>query len=166
MGNLYNYEIGPDPDNTTNLEELSPALFAPNGVFTKWKEDIEIGSGHTRGAGYATATWLWGYMTLAQRDALRAFCPNASADVCIRTRDGDDQFDYYTGIIHWPKEEEIFSGMILDLEIRFTHLVKDVVVGNVVFEGVGSLTALPVVDHVAAASLSGVGTVTAVGTVV
>ena len=166
MANLYDYEIGPDADNTTNLEELSPALSPPNGTFAKWKEDIEVGSGHTRGAGYATAIWLWGYLTLAQRDALRAFCPDASADVCIRTRDGDDQFDYYTGIIHWPKEEEIFSGMILDLEIRFTHLVRSVIVGSVVFKGIGSLTGLPVADYSGSTNLIGIGTVTAVGTVV
>ena len=163
---LYNYEIGLDWDNMTNLEALSPPLPAPRGTFAKWKEGIEVGSGHTRGAGYATATWLWGYLTLAQRDALRTYCANASAEICMRTRDAHDQFNEYTGIMHWPQEEEIFNRLVLDLEIQFTHLVTSYLVGSVFFHIVGTLTASAIATYTAGAELAGSGTITAIGTVI
>ena len=163
---LYDYEIGPDWDNMINLESLSPPLPAPRGTFSKWKEDIEIGSGHTRGAGYATATWLWGYLTVAQRDILRTYCDDASADVCIKTRDRDDQYRDYTGIMHWPREEETFSDMVLDIEILFTHLIRKMLVGSVFFHVVGTFTASAVATYTAAADLSGSATIVAEGTVI
>lgn len=120
---LYNYEIGTDMNSVTNLESLTTTVMHPKSNFADWAEAVILGSGLSRGMGAPVATWLWGFLTEAQRTQLKTFCTGASSTVVIRTKRNDGTFKYFACVMNWPKEEEHRSGYVLNFEIIFTHLV-------------------------------------------
>lgn len=123
---LYSYEIG-STASTTNLESLSTPITATKSTFHPYSVMLPLGDGTVRGAGWPTAEWRWGFLSQAQRDALRAFCSGASASVYIRTRinDTSDAYKYFTATIIWPIEsEERDAGRRLDFVIQFQKMVE------------------------------------------
>ena len=108
----------------TNVEDLTNAPAAPRSQFTESSVYVPLGDGTTRGAGWPTAKWRWGYLTQAQRDDLRAYCTGASNSlyICTRENDTSDQYNYYTCTMIWPLEEEKDHGKRLDFVVEFQNL--------------------------------------------
>lgn len=107
--------------------EKDLGLPAPHGLWTPYTQPVVLGDGMVRGAGWMTAEWKWGFITRAQRQILRAFCPapNASAIVYIKTRtveNSDAYVTYYANMI-WPQQEEPQAGRRLDFSLKFQGLV-------------------------------------------
>lgn len=98
----------------------------PKSSYRPYSELLALGSGGYRGAGLPSAAWNFGYLTQAQRDALRAYCTGASASVYIETRkvDNSDAFDQFSAIMRWPEEEERDNFYRLDFTVEFHHLVE------------------------------------------
>ncbi len=103
----------------------SLGLPAPRGLFTPFTQAVTLGDGGVRGAGWKTAEWRWGFVTRAQRDALRAYCPGASAEVYISTRtvDSSDAYGVFRARMLWPQQEEPQAGRRLDFSIKFQGLI-------------------------------------------
>lgn len=121
----YLYAIG-STSTTTNVEQLTTPLPPPKSTYHGGADEIDLGNGAVRLAGWVNVEWHWGFLTRSQRDQLRTFCTGASATVFIRTRTNDtaDSYAYLTGQMIWPSlAEERDAGRRIDFTIRFRNLV-------------------------------------------
>lgn len=119
----YNFMLGSGSASMVNVETLaSNTMPAPKARYRTYSRPLELGDGTRRGAGWATAEWRWGFLTAAQRDALRAYCSGASATAYIRTRNEAQAYAYLTGVMVWPEEEQRDAGRCLDFAIQFRAL--------------------------------------------
>ncbi len=110
----------------TNLESLTTKVNPPKGGFAESTQNLRLGSGLVRGAGWQAATWRWGFLTQAQRDQLRTFCTGSSAAVYIRSRknDASNAYTYYSGTMIWPTgQEEQDNFKRLAFSVRFQNLI-------------------------------------------
>ncbi len=112
----------------TNVENIvvRPGIPYPRHEFSPISKAIELGDGTQRGGGWATARWSWGYLTQAQRDALRTYCTGHSAVVFIRTRTNDsaDAYANFQATVIWPSmAEEKEMGKRLQFALEFRNLV-------------------------------------------
>lgn len=118
------YQIGTTLVGLATLDSLD--IPDPKSEFAHFTEYVPLVSGGVRGVGSPVAIWRWGYLTQAQRDALRVFCTGASAEVYIETRETDssDVFDQYSATMIWPLEEERDAFHRMEFEVRFQNLVE------------------------------------------
>jgi len=123
---VYDFEIGEDEVGMVNLEELTVPVFAPRSGYKQYQVEVDLGDLTVRGFGRPSATWRWGFLTLAQRDQLREFCAGKSARVYIQTKKRDDTQEYavFYAVMVWPEEEEVTAGRVLDIEIRLRDMVE------------------------------------------
>jgi len=123
---LYSYELGTTYAGMTNVEELATPLPPPRSTFKLYSQTVNLGDGTVRGAGRAATEWRFGYLTLAQRNQLRQFCPGASANniyIKTRTNDSADLYKVYTATMVWPQSEERDTGgRRLDFVVEFVNL--------------------------------------------
>lgn len=105
-----------------NVEALG--VQPPLGTFRPYSLPLKLGDGTLRGGGWKTCEWRWGFVSQAMRDALRAYCPGASASLWLRTRqlENADAFAYYSGVMLWPEEEQRDTTRRLDFVLRFQAL--------------------------------------------
>ena len=123
---VYDFEIGATEIGMVNLEELTVPVFAPRSTYKQYQVQIDLGDLTVRGFGRPSATWRWGFLTLAQRDQLREFCAGKSARVYIQTKKRDDTQEYavFCAVMIWPEEEEVTAGRVLDIEVRFRDMLE------------------------------------------
>lgn len=111
-----------------NVESLSTtSLSAPKHSYQPYFEAIELANGHRRGLGKPVAKWRWGFLTRAQRDRLRSFCPSMSANVYIVTRinESADAYATFYGVMRWPEgDEDKDAGRRLNFEVEFRNLTQ------------------------------------------
>lgn len=122
---LYDYEIGLTYGGMANVEGLTVTLLAPRHTFQDFSQELPLASGGQKGGGWPLASWTWAYVTQAQRNQLKTFCPTGlSADVFIKTRDASGAFAVFTAVLVWPIQEgsEKRAGTILDFELKFQDL--------------------------------------------
>lgn len=92
-----------------NMEVSGPPEYAaPMFTWVKYSKPIPLGDGTVRGAGWSTLILHWDVITNTQRDWLRAFCPNQSAEVYIRSMQLDNSMAYvtYRAVMVWPIQSE------------------------------------------------------------
>ncbi len=102
------------------------AVSYPKSTFVPYSSEQQLVSGLVRGVGYPVATWIWGSITREERDALRSFCPNKSANVYIRTKtmDSADAYATYSAVMVWDTEnEQRDTQRRLEFKIIFQTLV-------------------------------------------
>lgn len=97
---------------------------APQTTYRPYSIDVRLGDGLVRGMGFPVATWHWGFLSAAQRDALKAYCAGQSAQVYIRTPKDDLNFNDYQAVMVWPTEEDRVAGRALDVTLEFHRLVE------------------------------------------
>lgn len=115
----YEFMIGTTQGSMTNVEALSTPVQAPEATFQAYEDRIDLGSGGVRGVGPAVCTWRWGFLTSAQRAAMKAFCAGASATVYIKTLDDSLAYHTYRATMIWPQAEEVDTGRTLEIAIEF-----------------------------------------------
>lgn len=124
---LYEYKIGATyagMDYVENLGGSAGQHFAPEAYPIDYSEVVTLGNGMRRGLGWLTTKWHWGFLPIAQYNALKAFCAGLASQVYIKTRNNDGTFGVYTAIMLWPeKEPERRAGRVLDVTIEFTKLI-------------------------------------------
>lgn len=105
--------------------ETDLSLPAPKGVFLPYSQALDLGDGSLRGAGWASAEWRWGFLTLAQRNSLRALVTGASRQVVIytTTNESSDAYAFYLAQALWPQAEERDAGRRRNFTLRFRALV-------------------------------------------
>lgn len=100
-------------------------LPAPKGMFVPYSQPLDLGDGGVRGAGWPTAEWRWGFLTLAQRQELRGFAPGASELVAVKTTiNENDAYAYFVGQAIWPQAEAKDAGRRPGFVLRFRALVE------------------------------------------
>lgn len=107
----------------TNVETLG--VVAPKSTFKPWAGTVDLGNGLSRALGRPSAVWSWGFMSSANRNALRAYCTGKSSRVYIRTRknDSSDAYAVYSAVMLWPDDEERFANRRLNFAVEFRDLV-------------------------------------------
>lgn len=118
------YKIGTTSGGMVTLASLG--IPDPKGEYFNYSDLRNLGDGTVRGVGYPRAVWRWGFLSRADRDALRTYCTGvASSAIYIQTRtlDSTDVFDDFSATMIWPAEEERSAGRRLSFEIEFRNLV-------------------------------------------
>jgi len=107
----------------SNVETLG--LNAPRSTFKPWVSTIDLGNATARALGRPLAAWLWGFVTQAQRNTLRAYCTGKSARVyiCTRKNDTSDAYVTYDALMLWPDDEEKATGRRLNFTLQFRDLI-------------------------------------------
>jgi hypothetical protein len=118
------YAIGDSLENLTPLEDLD--IPDPRGFHIQHAELVRLGSGGVRGMGFPTFIWDYGFVSQETREAFRAICPDASAEVYIttRTNENTDAFVTYTAVMVWPQDEEVIATRRIDFRLEFRHCVE------------------------------------------
>lgn len=122
---MSTFAIGTTPGNLTALSALgAQGIPDPKPFFTQGARRTMI-SGQDRDTGAPRAVWRWGFLRQAAREALRAYCPGASATVYIRTRklDSADAFETYRAIMVWPEEEDLDGFRRVGFDVQFRQMV-------------------------------------------
>jgi len=123
---LTNYQIGLTSGSMVDLGiEVGAAIRAPKADPVGYSQYMPVADGTTRGLGWMYVDWVFGSLTPAMRDLLKAYCPGASNNVYITTRsqDSSNSFQKYSAIMIWPQEEKRDYLYRLNLVIRFNKLV-------------------------------------------
>ena len=128
------FKIGTSIATLTSLDSLTVWVPDPRSYFQQFSRLLDLGSGLKRGAGFPITTWTYGYLTQAQREELRSYCPRASSEVYIRTRTNDEDdsepipslFKVFKAVMIWPEGEENQASRRLDLVITFSRLEEQV----------------------------------------
>lgn len=119
----YEYKIGTTLGGMVTLESLG--VPAPEQTFVKYSQSVQLGDGTSKGVGWPSCEWRFGFLTETQRDALKAYCPNASAEVFIRTFDEDLDYQNYECVLIWPSNgEERTVGASIDVTLQFQRMVQ------------------------------------------
>lgn len=125
----FEYKIATAAAGVSGLTLLSAlGVTFPASDPSPYSVELPLGSGGVRGLGWATVRWHWGVYTVEEWDALRAYCPEKSADVVIRTLDVDDNqaWTNYSAVMVWPTGRPWFvhGRKAQDLTILFQALVE------------------------------------------
>ncbi|HMW87550.1 MAG TPA: hypothetical protein PKD65_16115 [Nitrospira sp.] len=121
----YEYKIGTDLLDLTLLSELDPPIHAPYCDPAPAVGAITLGDGSERYIGLPIVTWHWGFLTAAQRDVLKTYCPEKSAEIAIRSLQQDGTYADFTCIMIWPQREVRQAGRILDFNLEFRQMVLE-----------------------------------------
>jgi hypothetical protein len=120
------YMIGTSLVGMTALRSLTRLVPAPKSTFHPWSKPVQLGDGTIRGLGWKATTWYWKIIRPEEIEQLRTFCPGASAEVYIATRQNvGDTFKPYKAVLVWPEEDRDFLRRV-DLEIKFQRLEDQV----------------------------------------
>ncbi len=119
----YEFAVGTTVGGMVNVESLGCP--APRPGYEAFSSMLTLGDGSVRGVGYPRASWTFDFLSGAQRAALKAFCPGASAKVYVRTMDAGRSYHTWEAVMVWNAQEENDSGICLDLRVDF-RLISEV----------------------------------------
>ena len=123
---MADFEIGTTEVGMTNLEALTTPVSPPRSSFLPYAKIVPLGSAGTLGVGSPVAVWSFGILTVEEYNQLKTFCPDASADIFIRTKIDDDTYAVFSGVMIWPNElqDRFLGGHRRNLSIQFRQLVE------------------------------------------
>jgi hypothetical protein len=105
-----------------NVEDVSADLLPPAGAYVPFSRPTPLLDGTVRGMGWATATWKWGWLALAQRNALKALCAGVSVETFIKMPDDARVTRTYRAVLVWPAAEQYYANTVLDFTLSFRRL--------------------------------------------
>jgi hypothetical protein len=122
----YEFKIATTLGGLTLLQALTTPVLAPYWSYRPYRESTELIDHSVRGFGPAAVGWRWGFLTNAQRDQLRTFCPGDSAEIYIRTKklDSDDSYTNMKVRMVWPAEENPQAKRKLEFTLSFIVLAE------------------------------------------
>lgn len=117
---LY-FEIGTSIAGMQTLDILgiTPPFQAPYNPYTV---EVDAADARVYGHGFSSTAWLWGFVSQAERDLLKSYCPGKSAVVYIRTHDADWEWVYCQAIMVWQPESPPNNGFIVEFSLAFRIL--------------------------------------------
>lgn len=118
----YEFKIGATAETMVTL--LSLGVPAPKYEYGIFSGEIVLGDGTARGVGFPVTAWHWGFLTSAQREALRTYCPGKSAIVFMRTIKDDGTYADFEAVVIWANQEERQAGRIIDFTLSFRNMVE------------------------------------------
>ncbi|MCZ2155745.1 MAG: hypothetical protein LC114_17910 [Bryobacterales bacterium] len=126
---------GSDPDDWTEVQDLLSAvsgditLRALEWEYQDYSKSVILGDGTQRGLGYPKARWLFKGLRPEQRENLRDFVSDLTAEVYIRTPTNETSAGVrtwmdFSALLHWTVESELVGINYVEMvELTFTHLV-------------------------------------------
>lgn len=124
------FKIGTTLGGQVTLASLG--ISQPHPIWRGAVTSIKLGDNSARLLGAPVVEWDWGFITAAQRDALRTFCPGASAAVFITTPTTENISSVqnasvqYSAMMIWPAPdtpEDPQTGRRLNFKLTFRQLV-------------------------------------------
>jgi len=118
MDSPYEFAIGSDAGSIEYLFDIP--IIPPKQTYQPFSKYLQLGDGIVRGMGRAVIEWYWAYLTSAEAAALRALCPNGSAEVYVRSVDDSLTWHTYRSIMLWPPEApDIDNDYRMKVPIKF-----------------------------------------------
>lgn len=126
---------GSNPNNWTAVEGLLAAVSGDVTMrafefnFQPYAKYVKLGNAQKKGMGFPVATWSFRALRSEQRENLRDFCADISAEVYIRTRTnetvaGAAVWKDYLCIMNWVERAELIGVAWVEMiEITFTRCV-------------------------------------------
>jgi hypothetical protein len=109
-----------------NAGSFGLQAIVPVPFFRPWVATSDLGNGLARAQGRPTASWLFPWIPVDQRDGLKALCTGKSARVFITTQKVKcgDEFATYEAAMLWPDDESQIGGP--DFVIEFRDLIEQI----------------------------------------
>lgn len=117
---MNTFKIGLSQAGMVTLASLG--IPEPLSGYQPYSQDFDQADAMVSGIGWATDTWRWAFLTLAQISSLRLFCPGKSAQVYIQTLTDGKIARQFSAILVWPKKETRTAGKSLDVLLEFRLL--------------------------------------------
>ncbi|MCJ7435514.1 MAG: hypothetical protein MUO77_18685 [Anaerolineales bacterium] len=123
-----------DPDDWSTLQSImgeADMPIKPDDAYFPHSTYTDNCDGSRTAQGWIKVIWRFKMVTATQREALRDFCADLSAEVYLRTR--TNEYDQYgerawinlEGQLLWPPEDENVDGdYVGDLDIEFRACVE------------------------------------------
>lgn len=137
MNNPIDFQLAKVADGIGALVTLeSLGITKPFPSYKTGSTVITLGDNSSRIIGSPQVIWHWGFVTQAQRDALRLFCPGASAQVYLITPTTENIDSVpnapqaFRAQMIWPaptNPENPQSGRRLEFNILFRQLSLQVI---------------------------------------
>jgi hypothetical protein len=117
------YSIGSSIDSILTFAQLG--IVAPfQDPFNPYAIEIDAADGLVYGHGFATTAFHWGFISQAERNTLKTYCPGKSAIVYHRLRDEDWDWVYCKSVMIWQPEAPPSNGLILNFSLAFRVELK------------------------------------------
>lgn len=107
----------------------------PHPIYGTGVQSIKLGNNAARTIGRPVLIWSWGFVSQSQRDTLRAYIPNASAELYIRSVTTEqiaavpNAAQDFLCQAWWPapnQPEDPQTGRRLEFSITFRQLVVQI----------------------------------------
>lgn len=131
----YQFELGSDRLNRTNVESLVKGCPSPDSVPPHYPIYRIRGDGLEVADGFPQCTWHFNYLSQDDLNTLMAYVATAQPDsppaalISIKTKEHDGTYQCYQAYMHIPKlyaDGKKAIGGWTDIEFKFTHLVAEV----------------------------------------
>ena len=116
------FKIGATAGTVALLSSLG--VLDPAREFSLYSDEVTLPDGSIKGLGWTQASWHWGFITKAQYDILKTYCPGKSASIAIQTLDETQAWDVFTGKIIWPSRISVSNSKVIDFTLVFNALVE------------------------------------------
>ena len=126
---MYQYfGIGSSAGAIIELTALStPVVAGIVSDYLPYQISKVMGDLSKQGYGPPSATWTFAIIGVEERNELKTFCPDASAQVYIHTKKNDDTWAQFSCTMNWPDDDakNRFAGQNrTNLVLTFTNLVE------------------------------------------
>jgi len=112
---LY-YAVGTSIANMVTFDLLG--IIAPfQDAYVPFTVETPAHDALVYGHGFEATVLRWGFISQAQRNTLKSYCPGKSATVYVRVRDDDWQWVYVKANMIWQEEQPPDNGFILDFSV-------------------------------------------------
>lgn len=115
------YAIGDSQETLQTFRDLG--LMAPyQNMYVPNSVDVEAADALVYGHGFAATAFRWGFISLAERNLLKSYCPGKSAIVYVRLRNDDWQWCVCKAVMIWSQENRPTVNHIIDFSIQLRIL--------------------------------------------
>jgi len=112
----HDYRIGSAPNLMQSFGELG--IEAPfQEAYAPFTVEAPAHDARVYGHGFEATALRWGFVTQAQRNTLKSYCPGKSAVVYMRLRDDDWDLVYVKANMIWQEEQPPDNGIIMEFSV-------------------------------------------------
>jgi len=116
------YAFGTSLGTLQTFRELGLANAPYQDAYAPYSVEVEAADALVYGHGYPTTALRWGFISQADRDLLKGYCPGKSAITYVRLRNDDWEWCICKAVMIWQPENPPVTGVILDFSIQLRVL--------------------------------------------
>lgn len=116
------FEIGPNLGSMVNIETV--VAHPPfQGSFVVGRLAFEQANALVSAHGWGETDWRWGFISVDDYNALKAYCPDKSAELYVRVKGSSSAYVYCKAVMVWPQDPEPPAvNKILDFSVQLRIL--------------------------------------------